>query len=106
MVGMLRSTLVLRRFDQKPSSIVTARTGTQCNFAYGEFVRFNAPWSCQLSSSPAEAASKGPAECMGLPSANDNAGRARAEAAVEEAIVERKRRRETVLEELIHHLTA
>ena len=37
MVGMLRSTLVLRRFDQNPSSIVTARTGTLCNFAYGEF---------------------------------------------------------------------
>jgi hypothetical protein len=31
--GMLRSTLVLRRFAQKPSSMVTARTGTLCSLA-------------------------------------------------------------------------
>ena len=31
--GMLDSTFVLRRFDQKPSSMVTARTGTLCSFA-------------------------------------------------------------------------
>ena len=41
--GMLEATLVARRFAQKPSWIVTARTGTLRSFAYGEWARFSTP---------------------------------------------------------------
>ena len=33
MLGMLESTFVCRRFDQKPGAMVTAWTGTGLNFA-------------------------------------------------------------------------
>src|ERR1700739_2616661 len=36
MLGMLEATLVVRRFDQNPLSMVTACTGTLFNLAYGE----------------------------------------------------------------------
>jgi hypothetical protein len=58
---MLDSTFVFRRFDQNPSSIVTARTGTLCSFAYGDFVRFSTPCSCHPGD-PALAVSSNPHE--------------------------------------------
>src|SRR6266436_1503201 len=45
--GMLLVTLVSRRGDQNPVSIVTARTGTLCSFAYGDLAKFRIPWSRQ-----------------------------------------------------------
>src|SRR6266478_2504971 len=47
MEGMLELTLVLRRGDQKPLSIVTACTGTLCSLAWGDFARLRIPWSRQ-----------------------------------------------------------
>src|SRR5450755_65600 len=110
MLGILLSTLVLRRFDQKPSSMVTARTGTLCSLAYGEFERFRTPWSRQgnIEADPAATSSANAAGCAerraGLPSANESAGRASREAAVEVTAVERNRRRETSWSEPINHL--
>src|SRR5450631_3734487 len=101
MRGMLLATLVLRRFDQKPSSMVTARTGTVCSFAKGEFERFRTPWSCHgnIEAEPAATSAANGAGCAerkaGLPNANESAGRASREAAVEVTAVERNRRRET-----------
>src|SRR5216683_5585907 len=43
--GMLLVTLISRRGDQNPASIVTACTGTLCSFAYGDLARFRIPWS-------------------------------------------------------------
>ena len=40
------SMLASRRADQKPVSMVTARTGTLWSLAYGDFARFRTPWSC------------------------------------------------------------
>src|SRR5215813_2934139 len=91
-VGMLLSTFVLRRFDQNPSSIVTARTGTECNFAYGEFARFRTPWSCQgscVESTPPAA---------DFPSANASAGFVTYDAAAVAAAASMNLRRETGLE--------
>ncbi|SRR6267154_2359531 len=86
-VGMLRSTLIFCRFDQKPSSIVTARTGTECKFAYGEFVRFSTPWSCQGKFVPSTA--------RPTPNAYDIPGRARYEVAAAAAVVAMNFRRVT-----------
>src|SRR5271154_6158937 len=101
MEGMLFSTLVLRRFDQKPSSIVTARTGTVWSFANGEFVRFSTPWSCHGRIGDAVAPVSAAADEDGVPSAKESAGLARKEAAVVVTAVERNRRRETSRSELI-----
>src|SRR5947207_14893211 len=98
MVGMLRSTLVLRRFDQNPGSMVTARTGTLCSLAKGELARLSTPWSCHgINDSLGELASNKPSPegCVALLSAKDSAGRAKTEAALEEAAVERNWRRDT-----------
>src|SRR5579859_1348441 len=45
--GMLLSTLVARRGDQNPVSMVTACTGTQRSLAYRDLARFRMPWSRQ-----------------------------------------------------------
>src|ERR1700687_2555868 len=45
--GMLLVTLVSRRGDQNPVSIVTACTGTLCSFAYRDLAKFRTPWSRQ-----------------------------------------------------------
>src|SRR5260370_27746139 len=45
--GMLLVTLVSRPDDQNPASMVTARTGTLCSFAYGHFAKLRIPWSRQ-----------------------------------------------------------
>src|SRR5512133_2080941 len=55
MVGMLRSTLVARRADQKPGSILTALTGTLCSLAYGDFSSCRIPASAASSSGVAAA---------------------------------------------------
>src|SRR6266849_4583249 len=47
MEGMLVLTLVSRRGDQKPLSMVTACTGTLCSLAWGDSARFRIPWSRQ-----------------------------------------------------------
>src|SRR5580704_15822772 len=90
-VGMLLSIFVLRRLDQKPSSIVTARTGTLCNFAYGELAKLRTPWSrhgsCVESTPPAAADD--------LPRANASAGFATYEAAAVAAAASINLRRET-----------
>src|ERR1700742_642287 len=94
MVGMLLSTFVLRRLDQKPSSIVTARTGTEWSLAYGELLRFRTPWSRH--GSCVESTPRGAAE--GLPKANASAGFATYEAAAVAAAASINLRRETGLE--------
>src|SRR5579872_1960248 len=89
---MLLSTFVLRRFDQKPSSIVTARTGTECSFAYGEFAKLSTPWSrhgsCVESTPVAE----------DLPNAKASAGFTTYAAAAAAVDVSINLRRETGLE--------
>src|SRR5580692_3614316 len=99
-VGMLLSTLVLRRFDQNPSSMVTARTGTLCNFAYGEFAKFRTPWSRHgncVGSTP-------PAAPDDLPSAKASAGFATYAAAAAAVDASINFRRETGLEVVMDSL--
>src|SRR5882757_7063797 len=93
--GMLFSTLILRRLDQKPSVMVTARTGTLRSFAYGEFTRFSTPWSLQgIAVAAASKAALRTGFEVRVFSTAENAGRANKVAAVEVTAVERKRRRE------------
>src|SRR6266567_5086541 len=104
-VGMLRSTLVFRRLDQKPSSIVTAWTGTLCNFAYGEFATLMTPWSCQaIRALVAPPRSNAPRTRAASPNANERAGVASTEAAEEVAAVEINCRREMCRRDAINHL--
>ena len=56
MLGMLDSTLMVRRLDQKPGSIVTACTGTLFNLAYGELRVAMTPAFFQLGSRAGAAA--------------------------------------------------
>ena len=103
MLGMLRSMFVFRRLDQKPSSIVTARTGTLCNFACGEFATLITPWSCQAIAAPVPR-SNAPRTRAPSPKANERAGLASTEAAEEVAAAEMNFRREMCRKEAMDHL--